>query len=61
MDVNVHLFQQFIIFLIKKASGGAIKKKIMKNEELANKLQKPIIRKFEKNKVRNEYLIDTYI
>ena len=61
MDLNVHLFQQFIIFLIKKASGGAIKKEIMKNEELANKLQKPTIRKFEKNKVRNEYLIGTYI
>ena len=61
MDLNVHLFQQFIIFLIKEASGGVIKKEIMKNEELANKLQKTTIRKFEKNEVRNEYLIDTYI
>ena len=39
MDLNVHLFQKFIIFLIKKASGGAIKKEIMKNEELANRNQ----------------------
>ena len=61
MDLNVHLFQQFIFFLIKEASGGVIKKEIMKNEELANKLQKTTIRKFEKNEVRNEYLIDTYI
>ena len=47
--------------MLKKASGDTIKKEIMKNEELANKLQKPTVRKFEKNKVRNEYLIDTYI
>ena len=45
--------------MLKKASGDTIKKEIMKNEELANKLQKPTIRKFEKKKVRNEYLIDT--
>ena len=35
----------------KKTSGGAIKNEIMQNKELADELQRPIIRKFEKPKV----------
>ena len=36
--------------LDKKASGGAIKNEIISNKELAEELNKPIIRKFEKEK-----------
>ena len=38
-------------FLIKKCSGGAITIRILSNQELAEELLKPIIRKFEKRKV----------
>ena len=38
-------------------SGGAIKKEFMQNEELAEELHKPIIRKFAKRKVHSS-LID---
>ena len=40
-------------FFDKKNSGGAIKKKILQNEELAEELHRPIIRKFEKRKVHS--------
>ena len=36
--------------LDKKASGGVIKNEIISNKELAEELNKPIIRKFEKEK-----------
>ena len=35
----------------EKTSGGAVKREIMLNEQLAQELHKPIIRKFEKQKV----------
>ena len=44
MDINVDFN--------KKTSGGAIKKEIMQNEELAEELDKTIIRNFEKRKVQ---------
>ena len=50
MDIYVDVLQWFINFLIKKTSGGAIKNKIMSDKELAEELQKPIIRKFKKEK-----------
>ena len=40
-------------FFDKKNSGGAIKKEILQNEELAEELHRPIIRKFEKRKVHS--------
>ena len=40
----------------KKTSGGAIKNEIMSNEELAEELQKPIIRKFEKTKEHSPFI-----
>ena len=48
-------------FFDKKSSGanisrGAIKTKIMSKQQLANKLHKPIIRKFEKRKVHSSFL-----
>ena len=44
-------------FFDQKASGGAIKNKIMSYKELAKELHKPIIRKYEKLKVHS-YFID---
>ena len=44
------------IFDDKKASGGTIKNDIMSNKEFAGKLHKPIIRKFEKNKVHSPFI-----
>ena len=35
----------------EKTSGGAVKREIMLNQQLAQELHKPIIRKFEKRKV----------
>ena len=39
----------------KKSSGSCFKSKIMPNQELAEELHKPIIRKFEKQKVYSSY------
>ena len=38
-------------FFVKKSSGGAIKSKIISNQQLAEELHKSTIRKFEKQKV----------
>ena len=43
-------------FVDKKTSGGAIKNEIMRNEELAKELHKPIIRKIEKRKVHSFFI-----
>ena len=51
MDIQGILLQWFISFLIKKFSGGAVKSETMLNQELAQELHKPIIRKIEKRKV----------
>ena len=39
----------------KKSSSGAIKSEIISNQQLAEELQKPIIRKFEKHKVYSSF------
>ena len=44
----------------KSTSSGAVKNKIMQNQQLAEELQKPIIRKSEKWKVHSSF-IDKYI
>ena len=38
-------------FFDKKSKGTGIKNKIKENQQLANELHKPIIRKFKKRKV----------
>ena len=43
-------------FLDKKTVGGAVKKEIMQNKELADELHKPNIRKFEKRKVHSSFI-----
>ena len=42
--------------LNKKASIGAVKNEIISNKELAEELNKPIIRKFEKRKVHSPFI-----
>ena len=56
MNINVELFQWFLNFFDEKTSGGAIKKKIMQNEELPKKLHKPIIRKIDKRKIHPSFI-----
>ena len=42
-------------FLIKKTKGAGVKNEIKENQQLANELHKPIIRKFKKRKVYSSY------
>ena len=59
MDINEYLFHWFIIFFCKTSSDGADKSKILEKQRLsdlarrslAEESHKPIIRKFEKQKV----------
>ena len=55
MDINVD-FLQWFIFFDKKTSGGTVKKRIISNKDLAEKLQTPIMRKFEKRKVQSPFI-----
>ena len=55
MDINTDLLQWLINFLIKKSSGGAVKIDIIPNQQLAEELQKPIIRKFEQRKLYSSF------
>ena len=48
MDIKEVLYLWFINLLIKKTSAGGIKNENMSNKELAEKLHKPILRKFFK-------------
>ena len=56
MDINVNLHQWSINFLIKKTPASGIKNKIISNKELAEELQKPIIRKFKKRKIHSTFM-----
>ena len=56
MDVNEDLLQWFKNFLIKKASGSSIENENISDKELAEELQKPIIRKFYKRKVQSPFI-----
>ena len=42
-------------FFDKKSKGSGIKNEIKENQQLANELHKPIIRKFEKRKVYSSF------
>ena len=55
------LLQWFINFLIKKASDGAVKNKVMPNKELPEELLKPVIRKFEKRKVHSSFVENIWV
>ena len=47
-------------FFNKKTSGGTVKNEIMPTKELAEELQKPIIRKFEKRKVESSFIYNIW-
>ena len=51
MDIKEVLLRWFMRFLIKRTSGGTIKRAIKSTKELAEKLHKPITKKFKKRKV----------
>ena len=53
LDIKLELFQWFISFLDEKTSG---ENEIIANKELAEELQKPIIRKFNKIKVHSPFI-----
>ena len=55
MNINTDLLQWLINFSIKKSSGGAVKIDIVPNQQLAEELQKPIIRKFEQRKLYSSF------
>ena len=46
-------------FFDKKIAGGAVKNEIIQNKELTEEPHKPIIRKFEKRKVRSSFIDKT--
>ena len=50
ININLDLLQWFLIFLVKKTSGGAIKKEIMQNEELAENYAYQLLENFSKEK-----------
>ena len=50
MDINVDFLQWFIISLIK-TSSRIVKNEITSNKELAEKLHKAVIRKFNKKSI----------
>ena len=56
MDINMDLLQLSINFLIKKTSSSCIKNYNISNKELAEELNKPIIRKFNKGKVQSPFI-----
>ena len=52
MDINVDGLVSLVYkFFNKKSSGSSVKSEVMSNQELAEELHKPIIKKFEKRKV----------
>ena len=63
MDIKEALLLWFINFLIKKTSGSGANNKIKQNQrpldlatqQLAEKLRKPIIRKFKKRRVYSSF------
>ena len=56
IDIEGVLLQWFINFFIKKTFAGAVKNKNMPNQEIAEELHKPIIRKLEKRKVDSSFM-----
>ena len=44
----------------KSASGGSVKSEIMLNQEWAQELHKPIVRKYEKRKVYSSFIANIW-
>ena len=56
MDISADLLQWFTIFFAKMSSGTGVKSKTIPNQELAEELNTPIIRKFEKRKGYSSFI-----
>ena len=56
LDIHVGLLQLPINFFDKKTSGSGIKNENMSDQQLAEELHKPIIRKFKKRKVHSNFI-----
>ena len=56
MDTQKVLLQWFIIFSIKKTSGSAIKSGNISDQQLAEELRKPIIRRLNKRQVHLPFI-----
>ena len=54
--VHVSLDKKSTLLADKFDSGSGVKSEIMSNQELAEELHKPIIRKFEKRKVHSPFI-----
>ena len=58
IDKKEALLQWSINVFIKKTCGSGIKKENLSNKELANELNKSIIRKLEKRKLHSPFIDD---
>ena len=48
-------------FFSKKSKGCSIKNEIKQNQQLANEIHKPIIRKFKKRKVYSSFIDNIWV
>ena len=55
MDIDMQIFSMVYKFFNKKTWGSAVKSEIMQNQQLAQELHEPIIRKFEKRKLHSKF------
>ena len=51
-----YIFFNVLYFFLKKTSGAVFKGEIMPNQQLAEELHKPVIRKLEKRKVHSSFV-----
>ena len=56
MDIKVDLLQWLTNIFDKETSDGVVRNEIMSNKELVEELHKPIIRKFENQKVNLSFI-----
>ena len=56
IKTNVEFLQWPVTFLKKKTSGSRVKDGNMPDQQLAEELQKPIIKKINKNKVQSLFM-----
>ena len=56
IDINGDLLSMVYNLFDKGTSGGAIQNENMPNKELAEELQKAVIRKFKKTKIHSPFI-----
>ena len=60
MDINADLLQWFIIFSIKKTYGSGVKNENKSDQQFAEELHKPIIRKFKKREIHSAFIDNSW-